>query len=231
MTTKLMPLSFSRLSTFESCPQKFDYLYVSKTIRDQDNEFTIYGTRVHDALEKYGKSQKGSVVAEAIISLADLTDDVKKFAPLVDRILAQPGEHYFEQQLAINKERSPCDWFAGDVWIRGIADVLVVDGNRAWCIDWKTGKPKNNPTQLQLFSALIFAHYPNVLKVHTSFIWLNHDDVTNATYERRYNDAVWNALYPRFAKVQETVDLGVFQAKPSGLCRYCPARSVCASAR
>jgi CRISPR/Cas system-associated exonuclease Cas4 (RecB family) len=234
MSEKLMPLSFSRLSTFESCPQKFDYLYVSKTTKDSDNEFTIYGTRVHEALEKYGRARTGTVADEAAAALDDpppLSDDLKKFAPLVDRILQQGGAHLFEHQLAITRAKAPCDWFAGDVWIRGIADVLVVDGARAWCIDWKTGKPKDNPTQLQLFAALIFAHFPEVQEVRTSFIWLNHDDVTNATYTRRMEPHLWLALEPRFDRVQEVVDLGVYKTKPSGLCKWCPARAICADGR
>lgn len=227
-----MPLSFSRLSTFESCPQKFDYLYVTKNIKDSDNEFTIYGTRVHDALERYGKAAAGSSdAAQAVIALEDATPDITKHYPLVDRIVQLGGTQLFEHQMAITRSKQPCDWFASDVWIRGIADVLVVNGVRAWCLDWKTGKPKDNPTQLQLFAALVFAHFPEVEEVKTSFIWLNHDDVTNATYQRRMVPHLWLSLEPRFVRVQDAVDLGVFVPKPSGLCRYCPAKTICSSAR
>lgn len=228
---KVFPMSFSRLSTFESCPSKFDYLYVTKSIKDADNEFTIYGTRVHEAMEKYGRAITGGVEDKAVLELADLPEDVKKFAPLVDRVAAQKGTHLFEHQFAIDRNKQPCDWFGDTVWIRGIADVLVIDGHRAWCLDWKTGKPKSNPTQLQLFAALTFAHFPEIEEVRTSFVWLNHDDVTNATYTRRMADHLWLALTPRFDKVQEVVDLGVFPAKPSGLCRWCPAKAVCPEAR
>jgi CRISPR/Cas system-associated exonuclease Cas4 (RecB family) len=232
MTTKLMPLSYSRLSTFESCPQKFDYLYVTKNIKDSDNEFTIYGTRVHDALETYGKAAAtSSDAAQAVIALADATPDVTKHYPLVDRIIRLGGTQLFEHQMAINRSKQPCGWFASDVWIRGIADVLVVNGVRAWCLDWKTGKPKDNPTQLQLFAALVFAHYPEVQEVTTSFIWLNHDDVTNAVYKRSMESHLWLALEPRFVRVQDAVDGGVFKTKPSGLCPYCPAKGICADAR
>lgn len=215
----LMPLSFSRLSTFEQCPAKFDYLYVTKSVKDSDNEHTIYGTRVHEALENYGRSR------------APLTDETKVFAPLVDRILAHEGSHLFEQQFAIDRERSPCDWFGKDVWIRGIADVLILNGSRAWCLDWKTGKPKDNPTQLQLFAALIFAHYPEVESVTTGFVWLNHNDITRTTYQRRHADHLWLALEPRFQRAQDAVDLGVFATKPSGLCGWCPAKDICPDAR
>jgi CRISPR/Cas system-associated exonuclease Cas4 (RecB family) len=232
MSKTLMPLSFSRLNTFETCPAKFDYLYVTKNVKDQDNEFTIYGTRVHDALERYGRAKvKSDAAAQAIGALDDATPDITKHYPIVDRIASLGGTQLFEQQMAIDGDKRPCDWFGPSVWIRGIADVLVVNGDRAWCLDWKTGKPKSDPTQLQLFAALVFAHYPAVNEVRTSFIWLNHDDATNATYSRAMESNLWLALGPRFERVQHTVDLGVFPARPSGLCRYCPAKHVCSSAR
>lgn len=231
--TALMPLSFSRLSTFESCEAKFDYLYVTKAVKDQDNEHTIYGNRVHEALEIYGRANAPAATAEdqAKGALADVPDDAKGFLPLVDKVLAQPGTHYFEHQMAVTREKIPCGWFASDVWIRGIADVLVVNGPRAWCLDWKTGKPKENPTQLQLFAALIFAHFPDVEEVDTTFVWLNHGSTTKAKYKRQTEPHLWLALEPRFVRVQDAVDLGVFKPKPSGLCPWCPAKDICPDAR
>lgn len=215
----LMPLSYSRLSTYENCPAKFDYLYVTKSVKDEDNEYTVYGSRVHESLEKAGRDG------------TPLPDDLAKFHPLVERIISQPGRKEYERQMAIRRDKTPCDWFASDVWIRGIADVLILDGDRAWCLDWKTGKPRDNPTQLQLFAALIFAHYPEVAEVRTGYIWLHHNDITSTTYRKQHEPHLWLALEPRFARVQEAVDLGVYKTKPSGLCRFCPAKGLCPDAR
>jgi predicted RecB family nuclease len=133
--------------------------------------------------------------------------------------------------MAVNADLQPVEWFSSDVWVRSIADVLVVDGDTAYCLDYKTGKVKENPTQLQLFAAMVFWHFPEVTKVKTSFLWLKFNEVTNATYERRFLDSLWRALSPRFHKVQEVIDLGVFKAKPSGLCPWCPAKYICPDAR
>lgn len=217
---KKFPVSFSRLSTFEQCEQKFDYLYVTKSIVDAGNEYTVYGTRVHEALENYCNGK-----------LTELPADLSKFKPMVDKMLARNGDKYFEHQMSLNPAKEPCDWFAEDVWIRGIADVLIVDGDIAWCLDWKTGKPKDNPTQLQLFAALVFIHFPEVQAVKTSFIWLHHDDTTTAKYTRNMLPHLWLALDPRLDRLEDAVQLGVFKAKPSGLCKWCPARSICSSAK
>lgn len=224
--SKVMPLSYSRLSTFEQCESKFDYLYVSKRVQDQGSEVSEYGNRVHEVLELYGKGE---------LDQATLSEEGKqtlgKWGKIVDKLLAREGEKYFEYQMAVNADLQPVDWFASDVWIRSIADVLVVDGDTAYCLDYKTGKVKDNPTQLQLFAAMVMWHFPQVTTVKTSFIWLKFNEVTNTKYERRFLESLWNGLRPRFQKVQEVIDLGVFKAKPSGLCPWCPAKDICPDAR
>lgn len=224
--TKVMPLSFSRLSTFEQCPAQFDYLYVSKRVVNQSNEHSEYGDRVHKVLEAKGKGtlDEGALSAEEKITL-------DKWGPIVDRITSQSGDKYFEHQMAVNRNLQPVGWFAPDVWIRSIADVLVVDGATAYCLDYKTGKVKENPTQLQLFAAMVFWHFPQVETVKTSFVWLKFDEVTNSRYERRFLGALWRALEPRFTKVQDIIELGVFETKPSGLCPWCAAKDICPDAR
>ena len=90
---------------------------------------------------------------------------------------------------------------------------------------------KDNPTQLQLFAAMTMWAFPQVNTVRTAFLWLMHDDMTEAKYERRFLSALWSALAPRFHKVQEVIELGVFDTKPSGLCPWCPAKDICPDAR
>tara|TARA_R110000803_G_scaffold114284_2_gene182736 strand:- start:6971 stop:7663 length:693 start_codon:yes stop_codon:yes gene_type:complete len=222
----VMALSYSRLSTFEQCPAQFDYLYVSKRVKGSSNEASDYGNRVHEVLELKGKGE---------LDTAGLSTEgkqtIEKWGGVVDKIMARSGDKLFEHQMAVNADLQPVDWFAKDVWIRSIADVLVVDGDTAYCLDYKTGKVKENPTQLQLFAAMVFWHFPEVTKVKTSFLWLRFNEITNATYERRFLDSLWRALSPRFYKVQEIVDLGVFPTKPSGLCPWCPAQEICPDAR
>ena len=221
-----MPLSFSRLSTFEQCQAQFDYLYVSKRVQNSSNDASEYGNRVHEVLEHYGKGE----LDKSTLSLEG-GQTLEKWGPVVDKILARNGDKYFEHQMAVSRELKPVDWFAKDVWLRSIADVLIVDGDTAYCLDYKTGKVKDNPTQLQLFAAMVMWHFPEVNTVKTSFIWLKFDEVTNSKYERRFLDSLWRALEPRFDKVQEVIDLGVFSAKPSGLCPWCPAKDICPDAR
>lgn len=208
---------------------------MSKRVQDQANDASAYGDRVHKTLESLGKASKQSQEAVAAVKALSQSDEEKqtleRWGPVVDSIMAKPGEKLFEHQMAVNAQLQPVDWFAKDVWIRSIADVLIVDGDTAYVLDYKSGKIKDNPTQLQLFSAMTMWHYPQVQRVKTAFIWLMHNEITNAHYERRFLDALWRNLAPRFTHVQDTIDLGVFPTKPSGLCAWCPAFQICTDAR
>lgn len=223
-------LSFSRLNTFEQCAAKFDYVYLQKAVQDTGNEASDYGDRVHKVLEAYGR-QAIDKTAPPPPSTHEAVATIKRWGDLVDKFVFRPGDKYFEHKMAINNALAPVDWFAKDVWIRSIADVLVVDGDMAYCADWKTGKVKSDPTQLQLFAAMVMYHFLEVNTVNTAFVWLAHDDVTTAKYERRHLGALWSALSPRFQRVQEMVDAGVMLPKPSPLCKWCPAKTICPEAR
>ena len=202
-------LSYSRLSTFEQCQAKFDYLYVSKTVKDKGNEVSAYGSRVHEVLELYGRGE---------LDLATLglegKQTLQKWGGIVEMLNKKRGVKYYEYQMAIDKRRAPTGWYDNDVYFRSIADVLVVDGDTAYCLDYKTGKVKDNPTQLQLFAAMVFAHFPKVIKVKTSFIWLKFNKVDNTVYKRDHLESLWNGLQPRLDMVKEVVDIGFFKTKP-----------------
>lgn len=221
-----MALSYSRLSTFENCPQQFDYVYVSKSAPQPESEAINFGDRVHKTLEDYAK---GDLIPTGITE--EQQGFLDKWGKVVDTINSASGDKYFEHKMAVNEHLEPVDWFAKDTFFRSIADVLVVDGDTAYCLDYKTGKVREAPTQLQFFACMVFWHFPEVQQVKTSFLWLRFDTTTDATYKRKYLQQMWEALLPRIDAVHEAIDLGVFKAKPSGLCPWCPARGICPDAR
>jgi len=228
----LMPLSYSRLSRFENCPSSFEHVYVNKTVQDAGSDVSLYGNRIHETMERYGRAlvDADDATLEALLEL-ERGAETAQWIGLVRSMVQRAGDKYFEHQMALDAHKNPCGWFDKAVWLRAIADVLIVNGSRAYCIDWKTGKKRNNPTQLQLFAAMIFAHFPDVREVVVAYVWLAENDVTYTTYERRFVSALWGSLSPRLNAVQDAVALGVFPTKPSGLCPWCPAKEICPDAR
>lgn len=211
------PVSHSRLSNFEQCPLKFELLYIDRSVKDTGSEHSRYGDRVHEALAAYCTTGNPQ----------DLTAETARFRPAADRIRAIPGDRYCEYQMAVDEYGSPCDWFDSRAWLRGIADVLVVDGTKARCFDWKTGKVRaQDLTQLQLFATLIQWHFPEVTEVLSAFVWLKESKVTPLKVTREPGSPVtlWQPISDRLDALQTAVDLGVFEHRKSGLCGWCPAK-------
>lgn len=218
-TQNKFPVSYSRLSTFEQCPAKFEALYVEKTCKDEGNPASREGQKVHEALAEYGQNGK------------PMPQSLRRHQPLVDRLLSQEGEKLFEHQVALDCNRLQTGWFDKNVWLRAVLDVLVLNEDKAVVIDWKTGKRKPDPTQLQLFAAVVMTVYPDVQQVRSAYVWLKDGSTDSAVAKRSQLESLWDGLNNRLGAVQEAVDIGYFEAKPSGLCRFCPARKNCVYAK
>jgi hypothetical protein len=143
-----------------------------------------------------------------------------------------------EMKLAITANLQPCDYFGDNqVWFRAVADVLKISGSYARVIDWKTGKSdtyldpetntwKTNSEQLNLTAAAVMAHYPVVQYVKMDFVWLKEDFWTSDLITRPALPKLWQRLLPRVEKMKLAHATGVYEPKPSGLCkRHCPVKS------
>lgn len=219
-------LSFSRLSTFEQCEAKFDYLYVSKVVKDTPSDASEYGERVHKTLQLVGQ---GKLPAKLTMEQQQTVD---RWGGLVEFLVSRTkGKAYFEHQLTVDHNLKPVDWFSKQAYIRAIIDLLIIDGDTAYCFDYKTGKRSEDDTQLKLFALMIFWCFPEVKVVKSAYLWLKTNEKDHATYHRENVDDLWVALSQRLGKVQDTVDLGYYEFSPSGLCGWCPAEKICPNAR
>lgn len=218
-TQSKFPISYSRLSTFEQCPLKFEALYVEKTCKDEGSPASREGQKIHEALAEYGERSR------------PMPQSLRRFQPTVDKVLAQEGEKLFEYQIALTPDRKETGWFDKNVWLRAVLDVLVLNEDKAVVIDWKTGKRKPDPTQLQMFAAVVMTAFPEIDRVRSAYVWLKDGTIDSSVVGREQLDSLWEGLYSRFDRVQEAVDDGYFEAKPSYLCKWCPARKNCVYAK
>lgn len=116
--------SYSALKLFEQCPAKYYETRILKKYKTEKTEAIIYGEEVHLALELYIK------------------DDLPlgkhaKFKPVADAFIKMKGAKHTELKMAVNKDLEPVEFFAPDVWFRGIADLTIINGNEARIADWK----------------------------------------------------------------------------------------------
>lgn len=203
--------SHSALSAFEECPLRYKLTRVSKVVKEPETEAIAWGKRVHTALE------------QRIRDSTPLPKLLANYEPLAAKVANSSGEILVEQRVAINAGFSPTEFFAKDVWCRGVLDVAVVGTTSAMILDWKTGKRRDGFDQLKLFAAFAFAHYPSIERVDTGFAWLKEDAIDRQSFTREQVGDIWSAFLPRVRRLEQAFEQDRWPAKPSGLCKkYCP---------
>lgn len=215
VTTRNGPKSFvwsySKLKNFEQCPKRHFEIDIAKTVKEEESENLLYGNQLHKAIAN--RLSKKTPLPKPY-------EFMEKWAVKVERGV---GDLYVEQKLAMKQDMSACGYFDNGVWFRGIADAILVNKRVALVLDWKTGKIVEDSVQLALTAQCIFAHYPEVMNVMSSFIWLKEDARTDAKFSRTDMVDVWAGLMPRVAKLTKADETSEYPALPNGLCkRYCP---------
>jgi PD-(D/E)XK nuclease superfamily len=199
--------SFSALSQFDVCPRQYSAHRFYCTVKDQETDAIIWGKRVHKAIE---------------LRLRDglpLTEEFAAYEPYCRSVEKIEGMVYLEKEVAFDRNLKVVDWFDPSVWGRGVIDVLVVGETKGWVIDWKTGKVKNDDTQLRMFCALAGLLYPDLADYTAKFVWLKHQQASGLDLKAQDIPQVWDGLFQRVAVMEKAWEHENFPCNPSGLCR------------
>ena len=212
--------SYSSITLYENCPLRYYRQRILKDVVDGGGEASKHGERIHAFLEN---RLKGTDLPQEIINYEPLCKSVER--------IASNGELHIEKELVLNDNLTPTGWWDADAWLRSKLDVLVITGNDAVVMDWKTGKRKVDFFQMQIFAAQVFKHYPHVQRVKTSLVWLKTMEMDTEQYNRIDINTVWAEIMKRIQRIHTSLEHDNWPAKPSGLCRFCPARHDCDFAR
>ena len=206
--------SYSALKEYENCPKKYYEIRVAQNYTVIPSEQMIYGTEVHKALEDYVKDGK------------ELALNYLRFKPAADALIDIPGEKYPEHEMALFRDKTPCDFADSNRWVRGIVDLLIVDGDYAFIVDYKTGSSKYpDPKQLRLMSLMTFAHFPNVNKIKAGLLFVMHGSFVTEEYTREDLDKSWAKFNGPLGRLDNSYDNNVWPPNPTPLCKYCPVKS------
>lgn len=204
--------SFSALKTFQQCPKRYNHQYVLKDVKDSGSEATLYGTLVHEAIENH------------LNGVTPLPEQHNKFLPAVQKVESMAGDRYVEYKMALDFNLRPCDFDSPDRFVRGIADVLLVNGKEARVIDWKSSASSRyaDPKQLELMALMVFRHFPKVDRVRGGLVFLVIDQLVQATYLKKDQKLLWRKWIQDVQRIEVAKKNGTFTPSPSGLCGYCP---------
>lgn len=207
--SSVAPWSFSRIKAFDTCPKQFYHTYILKEFPYEETEAMRYGTEFHKAAEEFIRD--GKPVPERFA-----------FAkPALESLAAKPGEKHCEFKFGLTRNLEPCSFFAKDVWFRGVVDLAIIDGERAWIVDYKTGKSARYAEvgQLELMALAVFKHFPKVKKINGGLVFVVADEFVKDKYEIELEGEMWAKWFSEYAKMEKAEETGVWNPKPSGLCR------------
>ena len=212
--TQLIAWSYSRLEGYETCPRKYYHLQVAKDVTDTKGDAAIYGDETHKAFKMYVKTGQ------------ELPLHLLQYKQYLDQFIAAPGHKIAEQQVAINADFKQVEWFDKTTYLRVINDLLVHQGSNAVIVDYKTGKPKDDFTQLELAAAVVFLLGPDINSITMAYFWLKTKTIVPKIIKRAEAPLVWAKLQPRVQAFQDAYAANAWPPKPNYLCRkYCPVAS------
>lgn len=205
--------SHSALKDYENCARKYHEVRVLKKHKQDKTEQIRYGEELHKAAEEY-------------ISGVTLPQQFAFIQPMLDALIAKEGTKHAELQLALDVNLQPCEWFSKDAWVRGIVDLLILDGSIAWVVDYKTGSNRYpDKGQLDLMALLIFAHHPEVKQVNAALLFVVKNSIVKHKVMAADAEGLWWDYRERIARISAAHDNSVWNPKQSGLCPWCPVTS------
>jgi hypothetical protein len=210
--------SYSSLKTFQQCPKKYYHLKVAKDIKDDGSEATIYGQEIHKAAEDFVK---------------DGTPIPEKFAfikPVVEALNRIEGEKHTEIQLGVTNnggKLAPCGFFDKGVWYRGIADLLIINGDEGFLVDYKSSKNAKyaDLKQLDLLAAAVFLHYPEVTKLKSALLFVVSNEFVNKEHNSQHKLAYFEHVRYDLERLETAMKTGVWNAVSGPLCGWCPVKT------
>lgn len=205
--------SYSSLKLFDQCPRKYFHLRVAKDFEEPESEAMLYGTRFHEAAENYIKSM-GDTPLPPYFGFA------KK---ALDNLIQLPGVKHCEYEMGVTENLDPCKFNDPNVWFRGIADLLIIDEEKAEArvIDYKTGKSAKyaDPDQLELMSLCVFKHFPKVKKVKSGLLFVVANAFIKSKCDADNQGVLWDKWVSKHNRLKIAMQNDTWNPKPSGLCR------------
>lgn len=213
------PWSYSSLKLFEQCPRRYQAEKVTKEVPFTQNEAALYGEQLHKAAEEYIRDGK---------PIDPRFDFIK---PYLDKLNAIEGVKFCELKLGVKRSDGrlvACDFFDPEVWFRGVADLVIIDGDRAWIVDYKSGKSAKyaDTRQLALMAAALFLKYPIVKKIKTSLLFVVSKEFVKEDFHKEFGLSVFSELNGLLTARDTAYETDVWNPRPNGLCRkWCPVKS------
>jgi hypothetical protein len=200
MTKKIPPVSHSHLQAFEQCPRKYEHYYVLKDVPWERSPEMDKGKAVHEQQEQRIKSGW----------LSEGGYDVKA-----------------EVKLGITTSGAVCDFFSEFVYCRGTLDCVATHKDYpqfAVLFDWKTGKKREDPTELQIHGLLLKCNYPRLSLIKGHYVWMA-DGTIGPPHDLSDTGRTFELINEQVDNIAHQMKMGYMPPKQSPLCAWCRVES------
>lgn len=208
--------SHSGLKDFEGCARRFHEVKVLNNYPFTENKHTIYGKQVHDSAEQYIKDG------------TPLPTEHEYIQPTLDALKKKTGRKLTEHLMGVTVDLKPCSFDDENVWVRGIADLLIIDddGLKAKVLDYKTGNDKYpDRDQLTLMSLMVFTHFPHIRQVNSALLFVVKGSMVTQTMTVDQKDFHWSMYRERVARLEQAHANDVWNPTSTPLCGWCQVKS------
>lgn len=216
--------SYSRLKNFETCARRYAEVELKKSRQQQRSQELDRGDALHEAM--YSRVSSGTVLPPEFIYMEHPAQQLCKVLHPFQIIQC-------ELKLSFDKHYKPTGFFDKNTWFRTKIDyfrhmpsIKHPEWRIGHIVDYKTGKPREDYTQLALNAFAIFAHFQDVQSVRAEFMWTEYNDTSHENFHRSQMDEIMAGLLPRVTLLRDAMASNVFAPRPCGLCyEYCPVES------
>ena len=209
--------SYSSLDLYKLCPHRYMREKVVKDIpREPDTAAIIYGKEFHKAAEEY--------IRDGVA----IPDKFKFVQGTLDTLNNLAGTKLCEYEMGLTKGLEPCSFSDKEnVWWRGVADLIIVNGDSARVVDYKTGKSARyaDTKQLEILSLAVFKHFPEVKHIKAALLFVVANDVVKAKYSSDDAHTHWVKWLETTYRLENAYKTGVWNPKPNFTCsKFCPVK-------
>ena len=205
--------SYSSLDLFKQCPHKYFRLKVKKDVKEPYSPHLIYGNELHKAAEHF---------------VRDNTPLPEKFAfakEALEVLREREGQHLCEYRMGLTRDLEPCGFSDAAVWWRGIADLLTLQGDLAYIVDYKTGASSKyaDTKQLEILALAVFKHFPYVQRIKAGLLFVNANDFIPTSFETNQQTIRWEQWIEDASRLEQSIKLNVWNPRPNFTCKaWCP---------
>lgn len=243
-----MPLSVSRARRFRECRLSFKLIYLDQVLTMPQGPLD-FGRLLHRAIERLiGFLIKTRKEQATVAEVTAVWHEVLREMEAGDSALLAPAWDLFERfasrfrldlekvwkaeaKLAINWEGEPVEWDAPDAWLRGILDLVSLEGGAFSSVtDWKSAwAPLSTSAfsadlQPRTYAMLLHAVNPMLRFNKVKFHFIRWGITREATYSESDFTATlaeWRAISDAVEAALASTDPNAWRPTPGPQCSTC----------